>query len=81
VIVDSLSNARGLPPVNRVFDASLVPETCRDLFVDSKELINKFFEESRYQTSSESHPPARLPIPVTVPRSDDSPGAIETQTL
>src|SRR2546427_8106375 len=29
-----------------VFDASLVPETCRDRFVDSKELINKFLERS-----------------------------------
>ncbi len=29
---------------NRVFEVSLVPETCRDRFVDSKELINKFLE-------------------------------------
>jgi hypothetical protein len=27
-----------------VFDASLVPETCLDRFVDSKGLINKFLE-------------------------------------
>jgi hypothetical protein len=26
------------------FDASLVPETCPDRLVDSKELINKFLE-------------------------------------
>jgi hypothetical protein len=29
-----------------VFDASRVPETCPERFVDSKELINKFPEES-----------------------------------
>src|SRR6266850_1957312 len=31
---------------NCVFDASLVPETCRDRFVDSKELIKQVFGES-----------------------------------
>jgi hypothetical protein len=30
-----------------VFDASLVPETCRDQFVDSKELIKQVSGECR----------------------------------
>jgi hypothetical protein len=30
--------------ITRVFNVSLVPETCRGRFIDSKELINKCLE-------------------------------------
>jgi hypothetical protein len=40
---------RGGPEVSLdcVFEASLVPETCPQRFVDSKELMNKFLEVRR----------------------------------
>jgi hypothetical protein len=39
--------------LNFVFDASLVPETCPNGFIDTRELNKQASEESRYRTSNE----------------------------
>src|ERR1700680_4439703 len=41
-----------------VFDASLVPETCLERFVDSKELINQVSGESHYRIAANGSSPA-----------------------
>jgi hypothetical protein len=40
---------------NCVFDASLVPETCLDRFVDLKGFTQQVYGESGYRTSRKAH--------------------------
>lgn len=50
-----------------VFDASLVPRTCPNRFVHSREVINKFLE-SRFSTTQSSDYPGKVSKWLPVPR-------------